>query len=152
MADIPWKPLAIGALTTSFAYLPKVKTNHSDDGHIISAFMLAAFVSSDLKNKSFKGGVGLSHCIIHALWNPYGIASHSTFVSRGFVHGAEVPLQGYFKEEAFLRAPVITIYTDVDHVKSPLNMQARNLIFVNGWRCQLPHFWTCGQAEGGMQE
>ncbi|WPH01303.1 maleylacetate reductase protein [Acrodontium crateriforme] len=87
-AEVPWKALALWAVSEFFECLPRVafSMKHGDDdvadgktqvemehNQVILRLMLAAFASSGLKGENLPGGMGLSHSLGHALGSPYGI-------------------------------------------------------------------------------
>jgi alcohol dehydrogenase class IV len=77
--EMPWKILANWALTVLFEDLPKCKDSipHED---IITRLLLAAFASSGFRGGNFRGGMGLSHSLGHALGSPYSISRKSVII------------------------------------------------------------------------
>ncbi|RSM00687.1 hypothetical protein CEP52_008971 [Fusarium oligoseptatum] len=73
--EVPWKALAQWALGVLVECLPAADKIHGDDtaDDITTKLQLAAFASSGLRGSNFRGGMGLSHSLGHALGSPYGI-------------------------------------------------------------------------------
>jgi alcohol dehydrogenase class IV len=80
-SEVPWKALAEWALAVLVECLPAADKIHGSDiaDDITTKLQLAAFASSGLRGSNFRGGMGLSHALGHALGSPYGIPRKSTF-------------------------------------------------------------------------
>lgn len=89
-SEMPWKALAIWALTILAENLPLVKDTHGSEAadDFTTKLQLAAFASSGLRGSNFSGGMGLSHSLGHALGSPYGIPrkSRSIFLLPCITH------------------------------------------------------------------
>lgn len=74
-SEMPWKALAIWALAVLAEGLPLAKMLHGTEeaDEVTTKLQLAAFASSGLRGSNFRGGMGLSHSLGHALGSPYGI-------------------------------------------------------------------------------
>lgn len=80
-SEVPWKALAQWALTVLAECLPAAADGvHGSDAadDVTTKLQLAAFASSGLRGSNFRGGMGLSHALGHALGSPYGIPRKST--------------------------------------------------------------------------
>jgi alcohol dehydrogenase class IV len=73
--EVPWKGLAGWALGTLFENLPKCCHQQSDEDNddVLTKLLLAAYASSGFRGANFRGGMGLSHSLGHAMGSPYGI-------------------------------------------------------------------------------
>lgn len=71
--EMPWKALASWGLWTLFRELPKSKESHPLEHDVITKLQLAAYATSGFRGANFRGGMGLSHALGHALGSPYGI-------------------------------------------------------------------------------
>ena len=91
-SEVPWKALACWSLAALAEGLPSAKELHGSESEaaddVTTKLQLAAFASSGLRGSNFRGGMGLSHSLGHALGSPYGIPREST-TSSPFVtvHG-----------------------------------------------------------------
>lgn len=83
-SEMPWKALALWSAAGLAEGLPQSKLVHgSDDGNdVTTKLQLAAFASSGLRGSNFRGGMGLSHSLGHALGSPYGIPRELDFLVR----------------------------------------------------------------------
>jgi alcohol dehydrogenase class IV len=79
-SEMPWKILSNWALSTLFEYLPKAHESHPLDEDVITKLQLAAFASLGFLGNNFKGGMGLSHSLGHALGSSYGIPRRSDII------------------------------------------------------------------------
>ncbi|KAF7552270.1 hypothetical protein G7Z17_g4426 [Cylindrodendrum hubeiense] len=79
-SEMPWKALALWSVAGLAEGLPQAKLVHgSDEGNdVTTKLQLAAFASSGLRGSNFRGGMGLSHSLGHALGSPYCIPHGET--------------------------------------------------------------------------
>ncbi|KAM0432838.1 hypothetical protein ACHAPT_004540 [Fusarium lateritium] len=79
-SEVPWKALAMWALEVLVECLPMANELHGSEAadDITTKLQLAAFASSGLRGSNFRGGMGLSHALGHALGSPYEIPREST--------------------------------------------------------------------------
>ncbi|KAH7150527.1 alcohol dehydrogenase [Dactylonectria estremocensis] len=76
-SEMPWKALALWSAAGLAEGLPQAKMVHGSDDdmalYVTTKLQLAAFASSGLRGSNFRGNMGLSHSLGHALGSPYGI-------------------------------------------------------------------------------
>ena len=79
-SEMPWKALASWGLWTLFKELPQSKETHPHDLDIVTKLQLAAYATSGFRGANFRGGMGLSHSLGHALGSPYRIPRKQLFL------------------------------------------------------------------------
>ncbi|KAI8723351.1 Fe-ADH domain-containing protein [Fusarium sp. LHS14.1] len=122
-SEVPWKALAQWALSVLVECLPAADKIHGSDtaDDITTKLQLAAFASSGLRGSNFRGGMGLSHALGHALGSPYGIPRKFTI---SYYHTPRLTLLPL--ERRANKAEPSSPETSLTHVQSDLQTACNN--------------------------